>query len=129
MKPTIASALLAASLALPAVTTAAAEPAKPAKSTEKSGDEINSFTCGDLFDLFSAAAPKKGKDPKRLARAQDDVLNFVMWVHGYVSGRDGIDFAKRPLNEQGIKQTVDQMASACQGEPKRLFLEAVKDVK
>ena len=129
MQPTIATALLAASLALPAVATAAAEPAKPAKSTEKSGDEINSFTCGDLFDLFSAAAPKKGKDPKRLARAQDDVLNFVMWVHGYVSGRDGIDFAKRPLNEQGIKQTVDQMANACKDDPKKLFLDAVKDVK
>jgi cytochrome c5 len=128
LKLAITSALLAASLALPAVATAA-EPAKPAKSTEKSGDEILSFTCGDLMDLFSAAAPKKGKDPRRLARAQDDVLNFVMWVHGYVSGRDGIDFAKRPLNEQGIKQTVDQMASACQGDPKRLFLDAVKDVK
>lgn len=119
----IAACLLATSLLAPA---SAAEPAKP---TQTKGDEINTFTCGDLIDLFSAAAPKKGKDPKRLARAQDDVLNFVMWVHGYVSGRDGIDFAKRPLNEQGIKQTVDQMASACQADPKRLFLDAVKDVK
>jgi hypothetical protein len=123
LKLAIAASLLAASLALPA---AAADPAKPA---QQSGAELNTFTCGDLMDLFSAAAPKKGKDAKRLARAQDDVLNFVMWVHGYLSGRDGIDFDKRPLNEQGIRQTVDQMASVCKPDPAKLFLDAIKGVK
>lgn len=122
MKLALTACLLAASLALPA---AAAAPEK----APSAGDELATTTCGDLMDLFSAAAPKKGKDPKRLARAQDDVLNFVMWVHGYVSGRDGIDFAKRPLNSEGIKQTVGQVADACRADRARLFLDAVKDVK
>jgi len=125
LKLALIATLLATTLALPA---SAAEPAKPAKVTS-AGDELATTTCGDLMDLFSAAAPKKGKDPKRLARAQDDVLNFVMWVHGYVSGRDGIDFAKRPLNEDGIKQTVAQVADACRADKAKLFLDAVKNVK
>lgn len=122
MKLALSTCLLAAFLALPA---AAAAPAK----APAGGDELSTATCADLLDLFSAAAPRKGKDPKQLARAQDDVLNFVMWVHGYVSGRDGIDFSKRPLNENGIKQTVAQIADVCKPDPARLFLDAVKNVK
>jgi hypothetical protein len=65
---------------------------------EMTNDEpfpILTATCDDIYDLFEEATPGEGKDPKEVEEAQDDVLYFVSWAHGYLRGRDGIDQEKR----------------------------------
>lgn len=74
---------------------------------------ILTATCGDIYELFEDAQPGDGKDQKDVEEAQDDVLYFVTWVHGYLSGRYGIDQEKRPMSEQGIVTTIDDMARVC----------------
>ncbi len=123
---TLCVALAATAQAPSAPSAPAAAPPAPAETT---GDEVSSLTCRDLFDLYAAAAPGEGKDPRALEKAQDDVLSFVLWVHGYLSGRDGIDFVKRPLNKAGIEKLVVEMGEACRTTPDRLFLEAVKGIR
>ncbi len=93
------------------------------------GNEMESAKCGDILDLFAAADPKASKDKKALLAAQDKTYVFVMWVHGYLSGRDGVDFAKRPLNQAGITQVVQDIYQACSSDEKRDFLNAVKDIR
>jgi len=90
---------------------------------------ILTATCDDVYDLFEEATPADGKDPKELEEAQDDVLSFVIWVHGYLSGRDGIDLEKRPMGKQGIVTTIEHMARVCDPDGSRLFLDAVEDLK
>lgn len=93
------------------------------------GNEMESAKCGDILDLFAAANPKDAKDKMALRAAQDKTYAFVMWVHGYLNGRDGIDFANRPLNQAGITQAVREIYQVCSGDEKRTFLDAVKDIR
>jgi hypothetical protein len=108
---------------------AGAERAAATESSETIGDEVTTMKCVDLFELYSAAAPGAGKNAEDLAQAQDDVLSFVLWVHGYLNGRDGIDLVKRPLNKAGIEKLVTEMADVCRPNPEALFLEAVKGIR
>ncbi len=106
--------------------------AETAEVTEVDEDEpfpIQTATCDDIFDLFEEASPAVGKDPKELENAQDDVLYFVTWVHGDLSGRHGIDQGKRPMNKQGVVTTIEHMAKVCDPDASKLFLDAVKDLK
>lgn len=103
---------------------AGAEPAAP----EDEKSEIEMATCGDLFELFAEATPEEGRDPAAVARAQDDVLYFVTWVHGYLSGMHGIDEEKRPMGKEGIEHLIDEMAKVCEPDESRLFLDAVKEL-
>ena len=90
---------------------------------------ILTATCDDIYELFEEATPGEGKDPKDVEEAADDVLYFVTWVHGYLSGRDGIDQEKRPMSKEGIVTTIEDMARVCDPDGSRLFLEAVTDLK
>jgi hypothetical protein len=94
---------------------------------ERSAIEI--ATCGDLFDLFAEATPEDGKDPVALAKAQDDVLYFVTWVHGYLSGLYGIDVKKRPMGREGVVTLINQMAEVCEPDESKLFLDAARELK
>lgn len=96
---------------------------------QSQGNEMEAGKCSDILDLFAAADPAGAKDKKGLAAAQDRTYAFLMWVHGYLSGRDGIDFAKRPLNQAGITQVVNDIYKVCANDEKRSFLEAVKDIR
>ena len=113
-----------AALAETAPAGAGAEPAVP----EDERSEIEMATCGDLFELFAEATPEEGRDPAAVARAQDDVLYFVTWVHGYLSGMHGIDEKKRPMGKEGIEHLIDEMAKVCEPDEARLFLDAVKEL-
>ena len=111
--------------ALFATTTMSADQA-----AEKSkGDEMASAQCGAILDLFEGADPLINKNKKALAAAQDRTYVFLMWAHGYVSGRDGVDFVKRPLNQEGITRLVADIYTVCKTDEKRLFLDAVKDIR
>lgn len=105
-----------------------AEP-EQAEDVEDKPFPIATTTCADIYGLFEAASPEEGKDPEGLKKAQDEVLYFVIWVHGYLSGRDGIDQDKRPMNKAGIVGTIGEMAEVCEPDPSRLFMEAVRDIE
>jgi hypothetical protein len=89
---------------------------------------ISTATCADISDLYNDAVPAPGKDPDDLAAAQDEVLYFVIWVHGYLSGRGGIDLERRPMNRAGIEAVVGQIAAACKDRPEARFLDAAGDI-
>lgn len=103
---------------------AATEPAGRSK-----GDEMAAAKCASILDLFAAADPQGAKDKKALAAAQDRAYLFVMWVHGFLSGRDGIDFAKRPLNQEGVTQVVSDIYQVCKDDESKNFLDAVKNIR
>ena len=86
---------------------------------------IETATCADIFDLYEDATPGEGKDEEALEEAQDTVLYFVVWVHGYLSGRDGIDRKNRPLSREGIEITVKDIADVCRVDESELFLDVV----
>jgi hypothetical protein len=90
---------------------------------------IATATCADIFDLYEEASPGEGKDPMALEDSQDTVLDFVLWVHGYLSGRDGINRDKRPLSKEGVELTVKQIADVCKPDESKLFLDVVDGIK
>jgi hypothetical protein len=53
----------------------------------------------------------------------------VLWVHGYLSGRDGINRDRRPLSKEGVELTVKQIADVCKPDESRLFLDVVDGIK
>jgi len=90
---------------------------------------VQTATCGDLYELLQDAAPGEGKDPVIMEKAQDMLLYFVIWAHGYLSGRDGIDEDKRPLSSEGIKLTVQQIGEVCRPDKTQRFLDVVVGIK
>ena len=52
-----------------------------------------------------------------------------MWAHGYLSGRDGIDFARRPLNQDGITALVGEIYAVCSNDGRVCSLDAVKEIR
>lgn len=100
---------------------AGAEPAQ--------GDEMARARCGSIIDLFVSADPAIEKDEQVLTAAQDRAYVFLMWAHGYMSGRDGIDFTRRPLNQDGITALVGEIYAVCRSDEERLFLDAVKEIR
>ena len=87
------------------------------------------MTCSDVFDLFDDATPGDKKDPEEIMAAQDDVLDLLTWVHGYLSGRDGLNSAKYTMNKAGINQAVADIVTVCQPNEKKLFLDVVPNIK
>jgi hypothetical protein len=126
MKHSFVTAFLAASLTAGAAFAAEDTAATP---EEEEPFTIGTATCGDIYDLFEDASPGEGKDAKELEAAQDMVLYFVIWVHGYLSGRDGIDQEKRPLSKEGIDITVKQIDEVCKPDESKRFLDVAKNIK
>jgi len=86
-------------------------------------------TCEDVFDLFYDATPAEDRDPQELEEAQDDVLYLVVWLHGYLSGREGIDLEKRPLGQAGIEKLVAEIAEVCEPDESARFLDVVSGAR
>ena len=126
MKHPFITAFFAASLA-----TGTAFAAEETAATPQDEDRftIQTAICADVYDLFEDASPGEGKDVKEMEAAQDMVLAFVVWVHGYLSGRDGIDQEKRPLSKEGIDITVKQIDEVCKPDESKRFLDVVKNIK
>lgn len=116
--------ILLTNLALSLALTAAS-----AWASSSQGDEMARARCGSIIDLFVSADPEVNTDQQSLAAAQDRTYVFLMWTHGYLSGRDGIDFARRPLNQHGINTLVGEIYAVCKDNEARLFLDAVTGVQ
>lgn len=95
----------------------------------RQGDEMERARCGSIIDLFVSADPALEKDERALAAAQDRAYVFLMWAHGYLSGREGIDFTRRPLNQEGITSLVGEIYAVCSNDEARLFLDAVTEIR
>lgn len=90
--------------------TASAAPPKPA-----SGEDLLNVSCGDYIAALKVADAGKSPTAERLAqakKAQDDLFTAMSWVHGYVSGRNGL--AKAPtLNSAWVSATIGKLAAVC----------------
>jgi len=87
------------------------------------------MTCKDVFNLFDDATPGENKDPEDVINAQDDVFDLITWLHGYLSGRDGIGSSKYKLNKAGIEKAVADMAAVCKPNLEKRFLDVVPTIK
>lgn len=87
------------------------------------------MTCADVFDLFDDATPGDKKDSEEVMAAQDDVLDLLTWVHGYLNGRDGIKNSKYTMNKAGINQAVADIVTVCKPDEEKLFLDVVPQIK
>ena len=129
MKHFIRTFAFASAVAL-STTVCASEQAAPAPEAEpeKPTFILTTATCGDVYDLYEDATPGEGKDPKEVAEAQDDVLYLVVWVHGYLSGRNGVDLEKRPLGQAGIEKVVAEIDEVCKPDKSKRFLDAAMEI-
>jgi len=87
------------------------------------------MTCSDVFDLFDDATPNDEKDPEEVMAAQDDILDLLTWVHGYLSGRDGLKNTKYKMNKAGITKAIGDIAKVCKANEEKLFLDVVPQIK
>jgi len=90
---------------------------------------LTTMTCSDVFDLFDDATPGDKQDDEEVMAAQDDVLDLLTWVHGYLSGRDGLKNSKYTMNKVGINQAVVDITSVCKANEEKLFLDVVPQIK
>jgi len=99
----------------------------------KGNDEmfsLSSMSCGDIFYLFDDADPdNKEAKPEDITAAQDDVLMLFTWVHGYISGRDGIDTRKHLMNKAGIEKTLTDIVTVCKDNEDKTFLDVIPNLK
>ena len=87
------------------------------------------MTCSDVFDLFEDADPEGKTDLEDVMDAQDDVLDLLTWVNGYLSGRDGIDTNKYTLNKAGIEKTLLSIVEVCKSNEAKRFLDVAPNIK
>ena len=91
------------------------------------------MTCGDIFQLFEdATPPDEGGDTvdaQELANAQDDTLYLATWVHGYLTGRDGIGVSAPTMNKAGIEKVIGDIAAVCKPDESKRFLDVVGGIE
>ena len=68
-------------------------------------------------------------DAALLRSAQNRAYIFVAWTHGYLSGREGIDFTKRPSNQDGVTQVVKDLYGQCKDNDDKLLIDVVKNIR
>lgn len=119
---TLAAAFTLSCHAVDAEETASAEP-------DSETFALATATCGDVYDLFEDATPGEDKDPQDVAEAQDDVLYFVVWVHGFLSGQNGVDLEKRPLGQAGIEKVIAEIDQVCKPDESKRFLDVATTIE
>jgi hypothetical protein len=99
------------------------------QATTSEAPPFESTTCGNLLDVFAAADPKLNTDEALLKSAQNRAYIFVAWTHGYLSGREGIDFSRHPSNQAGVTQIVKGLYDQCKDNDDRLLIDVVKNIR
>ena len=90
---------------------------------------LASMTCNDVYDLFEDADPEGKDDLEEVVDAQDDVLDLLTWVNGYLSGRDGIDNNKFTLTKEGVEKTLTSIVNVCKSKETKRFLDVIPNIK
>jgi hypothetical protein len=78
--------------------------------------DLMNVTCDDYRSALLAATPNAkatSKDKAAALSAQDDLVNAMMWVHGYISGKAGPQTSLTPLTRTWMIDTVGKLAKAC----------------
>jgi hypothetical protein len=108
--------------------TPAAAPAAPAAAAP--ARELTDATCGDYLDLVEqVSAESKDTSATASSDAQDDLVSVMLWLHGYLSGREGIDGKLRPLTQDWLAQSVGVLANACAVDETRRVVDVVTEIK
>ncbi|TPE60508.1 hypothetical protein FJQ54_10920 [Sandaracinobacter neustonicus] len=80
-------------------------------------DNLLDVTCGQYLTALSVAAPKAGAskaEQQLAAQAQDDIAQGLMWIHGYLSGRDAAAGKPAPmLTRSWLTAQITPLAKAC----------------
>jgi len=77
--------------------------------------DLLSATCGDYLAAADLADPGKGASRERLRQAeaaQDALVDAMLWVHGYMSGRSA-PAAPQPLTRDWMIETIRKLAESC----------------
>jgi hypothetical protein len=111
---------------------AAAEPAAAA-STAAPARELTDTTCAEYLDLVEqvklesqASGAAKAQDAQD---AQDALVETMLWLHGYLSGRNGIDNQARPLTRDWLASSVGVLARACAVDENRRVVDVVAGIQ
>lgn len=102
----LAAAVLGAALSPPAI---AAEP--------DAATDLLAVSCGDFMRGLELAnpGPKATAEQKRVAQeAQDDIATGLLWVHGYLAGRQGTNASPPVLTRKWMTEYVPKLAQGCQ---------------
>ena len=128
----ISSSILLASCSLASNNTAPVHSKNMAEFTAKDDQTeftLATMTCADVFDLFSDADPEGKTDLEDVMDAQDDVLDLLTWVNGYLSGRYGIGANTYTLNKVGIEKTLASIVQVCDKNETKRFLDVAPNIK
>lgn len=91
--------------------------AQPAQDTlAMSEPNLLNTTCADYRAALLVADP--GKKPSAAAKiaaaeAQDDIINGLMWIHGFAAGRAAPGTVTPPLTKSWMAAAVGKLAQAC----------------
>jgi hypothetical protein len=135
--PKIARLFIACLCALSAVgcagtTTRSSTAADPAPATEGAAParELTDATCAEYLDLVERV--KLQSEAKGAAKSQDaldDLVDVQLWLHGYLSGRKGIDNQARPLTRDWLASSVGVLARACAVDESRRVVDVVAGIE
>lgn len=108
---------------------AAAEPAASTSATAPAR-ELTDATCAEYLDLVEQVKlESQATDAAAAHDAQDDLVSVMLWLHGYLSGRNGIDNQARPLTREWLANGVGVLARACAVDEKRRVADVVAGIK
>jgi hypothetical protein len=109
--------------------TAAAEPAASAGAAAPAR-ELTDATCAQYLDLVEQVKlESEAADVTAPQDAQDDLVSVMLWLHGYLSGRNGIDNQARPLTRDWLASNVGVLARACAVDEKRRVVDVVAGIQ
>lgn len=119
------SAASAPSAPVVAAAPAAAAPTPPAVATAPVR-ELTDSTCAEYLDLVAQVkSESEATGPNAGHEAQDDLVSVMLWLHGYLSGRNGIDGQARPLSREWLASNVGVLARACAVDETRRVVDVV----
>lgn len=117
--------------AAPATPMAPAAPAAPADAQENDSDsdlviDLQTVTCKQFFKAQTYAIPGDNPTAEReeLAEiAQDELVLAMMWVNGYLTGRDGAKI-DHTFNDDWIIQHMRKLTQICKANSEEMLLSA-----
>lgn len=110
---------------------APAQQGQVAPSNNASADsdhDLLDTSCQQFLDILAVANPGTNPSPERAAdakAAQRDAYQAMIWVHGYISGKKGVNATTTPLSRAWLVKMVPVVANVCRKNPKAPFFTAV----
>ncbi|MDM0104612.1 hypothetical protein QTH97_06700 [Variovorax sp. J22R24] len=93
---------------------AMAQAPRPAASPPSAADDASTLSCADFNAAASQVLPGANANEvqrRRAVEAQDYLGNGMVWLHGYLTGRNGPSTGR--LTRDWISTTVARLGKAC----------------